>query len=237
MTERQIHEHSDDVLNDTTKMLNKQYNAAYKEARDFLAIELAKVELSGTAQERFGELSKYDRLDKICEKLADIFVNANKASKKEVNNLAVSVYKINYDWQAEQLGLKGTNKAESKEAYDYRNQYMFGDQMLIAPVTAPMKGDYSTLNVWLPAGTDWYEWHTGTMLKGGQTVTRAFAIDEYPIYIKAGSILPFCDRVKSLADDDLSYVVTVFPGGDGAFELYEDNGCLLYTSPSPRDTR
>ena len=92
---------------------------------------------------------------------------------------------------------------------------MFGDQMLIAPVTAPMKGDYSTLNVWLPAGTDWYEWHTGTMLKGGQTVTRAFAIDEYPIYIKAGSILPFCDRVKSLADDDLSYVVTVFPGGDG----------------------
>lgn len=44
---------------------------------------------------------------------------------------------------------------ESKEAYDYRNQYMFGDQMLIAPVTAPMKGDYSTLNVWLPAGTDW----------------------------------------------------------------------------------
>ena len=72
---------------------------------------------------------------------------------------------------------------ESKEAYDYRNQYMFGDQMLIAPVTAPMKGDYSTLNVWLPAGTDWYEWHTGTMLKGGQTVTRAFAIDEYPIYI------------------------------------------------------
>lgn len=118
MTERQIHEHSDDVLNDTTKMLNKQYNAAYKEARDFLAIELAKVELSGTAQERFGELSKYDRLDKICEKLANIFVNANKASKKEVNNLAVSVYKINYDWQAEQLGLKGTNKAESKEAYE-----------------------------------------------------------------------------------------------------------------------
>ncbi len=69
---------------------------------------------------------------------------------------------------------------ESEEAYDYRNQYMFGDQMLIAPVTAPMKDDYSTLNVWLPAGTDWYEWHTGTMLKGGQTVIRTFAIDEYP---------------------------------------------------------
>ena len=113
---------------------------------------------------------------------------------------------------------------ESKEAYDYRSQYMFGDQMLIAPVTAPMKGDYSTLNVWLPAGTDWYEWHTGTMLKGGQTVIRTFAIDEYPIYIKAGSVLPFCDRVKSLAGDDHSYVVTVFPGGDGIFDLYEDNG-------------
>lgn len=113
---------------------------------------------------------------------------------------------------------------ESEEAYDYRNQYMFGDQMLIAPVTAPMKDDYSTLNVWLPAGTDWYEWHTGTMLKGGQTVIRTFAIDEYPIYIKAGSVLPFCGRVKSLAGDDHSYVVTVFPGGDGIFDLYEDNG-------------
>ena len=95
MTERQIHEHSDDVLNDTTKMLNKQYNAAYKEARDFLAIELAKVELSGTAQERYSEMSKYNRPDKICEKNADIFVNANKASKNEVNNLAGSVKKIN----------------------------------------------------------------------------------------------------------------------------------------------
>lgn len=92
MTERQMHEQSDGVLNETTKLLNKQYNAAYKEAKDYLAIELAKVELSGTAQQRYNELLKYDRLDKMCSEVADIILNANKTTKKEVNNLAVAVF-------------------------------------------------------------------------------------------------------------------------------------------------
>lgn len=118
MTERQMHEQSDGALNETTKSLNKQYNAAYKEAKDYLAIELAKVELSGTAQQRYNELLKYDRLDKMCSEVADIILNANKTTKKEVNNLAVAVYKMNYDWQAGKLGLDGVNKTESKEAYE-----------------------------------------------------------------------------------------------------------------------
>ena len=118
MTERQMHEQSDGVLNETTKLLNKQYNAAYKEAKDYLAIELAKVELSGMAQQRYNELLKYDRLDKMCSEVANIILNANKTTKKEVNNLAVAVYKMNYDWQADKLGLDGVNKTESKEAYE-----------------------------------------------------------------------------------------------------------------------
>lgn len=113
---------------------------------------------------------------------------------------------------------------EDKESFEFRNQYMFGDHMLIAPITAPMKDDFSTLKVWLPAGNDWYEWHTGTTLKGGQIVERSFAIYEYPIYIKAGAVLPFHSRVKSLAGNDSSYVITVFPGQSGSFDLYEDNG-------------
>lgn len=114
---------------------------------------------------------------------------------------------------------------ESKEAYANRNEYMFGDNVLVYPITAPMKNGKSTLNVWLPAGNDWYEWHTGTLLKGGQTIERTFRLDEYPIYVKAGSILPFYNKeVKNLKSNDEAIEVTVFPGMKGSFEMYEDNG-------------
>ena len=115
---------------------------------------------------------------------------------------------------------------ESPEAYDFRNQYMFGDRMLVAPVTSPADSTgYARLKVWLPQGCDWYEWHTGTLLKGGQVVERAFAIDEYPLYLKAGSLLPlYNDRVNHLQGNDEEIILTLFPGGEGTFTLYEDNG-------------
>ncbi|MDR1762728.1 MAG: glycoside hydrolase family 31 protein [Dysgonamonadaceae bacterium] len=113
---------------------------------------------------------------------------------------------------------------ESPEAYSFRNEYMFGDEILVAPITAPSINGYSSLDVWLPAGNDWYEWHTGTLLKGGQTVKRAFAIDEYPLYVKAGAILPTYGEVKNLRLNNEPVILTVFPGGNGSFSFYEDNG-------------
>lgn len=113
---------------------------------------------------------------------------------------------------------------DNKEAYDFKSEYMFGDEVLVCPIGAPMKDGKSTVTVWLPAGNDWYEWKTGTLLKGGQTIQRSFHIDEYPVYIKAGAILPFYDRVKNLRDNDSPVVVTVFPGKNGSFSMYEDNG-------------
>lgn len=114
---------------------------------------------------------------------------------------------------------------ENPEAYDFKNQYMFGDQLLVAPVTFPADGTgYARLKVWLPAGNDWYEWHTGTLLQGGQVVERPFAIDEYPLYLKAGSILPFYGKVDNLNSNKEEINVTVFPGDKGSFTMYEDNG-------------
>lgn len=113
---------------------------------------------------------------------------------------------------------------ENKEAYDFKNEYMFGDQLLVAPITNPMKKGISTINVWLPAGNDWYEWHTGTLLKGGQIIERTFTIDEYPLYVKAGSVLPCYEKVRNLRRNDETIVVTVFPGNRGTFLLYEDQG-------------
>lgn len=90
---------------------------------------------------------------------------------------------------------------------------------LVAPATAPAKDGYVQVRAWLPEG-EWYEMHTGTLLKGGQIVERPFAIDEYPIYVKAGAVLPmYTSKVMNLNGNDEEVVITVFPGGNGASSL------------------
>ena len=114
---------------------------------------------------------------------------------------------------------------DAQEAYTNRNEYMFGDNYLVYPITQPMNNGVSRQKVWLPAGNDWYELTSGTMLKGGQTVERRFLLDEYPIYVKAGSIIPQYGDVKNLRRNDEAVTVTVYPGNVYAeFVMYEDNG-------------
>ena len=111
-----------------------------------------------------------------------------------------------------------------EEAYVFKNQYMFGDNMMIAPITSPATDGFATIKVWLPEG-EWYEMVSGTMLKGGKVLERDFSIDEYPVYVKAGSILPFTGgTVKNLTDNDAPVEITVFPGDGGESRMYEDAG-------------
>lgn len=113
------------------------------------------------------------------------------------------------------------------EAYRYPNEYFFGDNLLVSPATAPVGDDgYLTVSIWLPQG-EWYEWATGTLLSGGRVVERSFALDEYPVYVKAGAILPlYNNKVSNLDGVAEEVIVTVFPGGSGnaSFLFYEDNG-------------
>ena len=115
---------------------------------------------------------------------------------------------------------------EAAEAYTYKNEYMFGDNLLIAPITQPIaQGEkYSQVDVWLPEGK-WLELATGTMLQGGATFKRPFSIDEYPVYVKAGSLLPYFGKVNNLSGTRQPVTLRVFPGGNsGEFTMYEDNG-------------
>lgn len=114
--------------------------------------------------------------------------------------------------------------ADNEEAYDNKNEYMFGDQMLVYPITAPMEEGKALQKVWLPQGNQWYEVCSGTLLQGGQTVERGFHLDEYPLYVKAGSVIPTYEKVKNLRSNNEPITVCVYPGGDGQFTLYEDNG-------------
>lgn len=114
---------------------------------------------------------------------------------------------------------------KDENAYTFKNEYMFGNDLLIMPITTQAVNDLSTVNVWLPAGSDWYEWSTGTLLKGGQTIERMFLINEYPIYVKAGAIIPMYDEtVKNLQENTNNLVLRIFPGGDYTTKLYEDDG-------------
>ena len=114
-----------------------------------------------------------------------------------------------------------------EESYKHPNTYYFGDDLLMDPVTAPMVEGRSVKQVWLPAGCEWYEVASGTLLKGGQTVERNFHLDEMPLYVRAGSIIPTYGDVKNLNGNDETYILRVYPSSEPISRqtvVYEDNG-------------
>lgn len=119
---------------------------------------------------------------------------------------------------------------EDEFAYssETRNEYLFGNDMLIAPITKPMENGVSVVNIYLPEG-NWYEVSTGEMIPGPATYERKFLIDEYPVYVKAGAVIPEYDNsIKNLASNDNKINLVVAPALDGKYEtvssIYEDNG-------------
>ncbi len=121
--------------------------------------------------------------------------------------------------------------ADDKKALDINDEYMFGKSLLVCPVTNPMyskntEEDFSTvksLELYLPKGTDWFDFWTGDKFTGGQTVDKETPIDIIPLYVKAGSILPVGPNVQYATEkkwDDLE--IRVYPGANGKFTLYED---------------
>lgn len=118
------------------------------------------------------------------------------------------------------------------------NEYMFGKSFLVAPVTDPMyvsstenkwknpKENFSTIktqNVYLPEGSKWFDFWTGETLNGGQTVQKEVPIDIIPLYIRAGSIVPFGPKVQYSTQKNWDNLeVRIYPGTDGEFVMYED---------------
>lgn len=136
-----------------------------------------------------------------------------------------------------------------KNAWNINNQYMFGQSILVAPIvgaqytheitmdfdgtgwkvennqkksTADFTAEKSS-EVYLPAGTLWYDFWTNTQITGGQKITAKTSIDMIPLYVKAGGIIPLGPNVQFATEkkwDNLE--IRVYPGADGTFTLYED---------------
>ena len=101
------------------------------------------------------------------------------------------------------------------------DEYMFGPSMLVAPVTEQGR---TSRQVYLPAGTDWYNYWTNEKIHGGQTITANAPIDTIPLFIRAGAILPLGTPVESTMDHQKIATLRIYPGADGDFDLYNDDG-------------
>jgi alpha-D-xyloside xylohydrolase len=129
--------------------------------------------------------------------------------------------------------------ATDRNALDLNDEYMFGKSLLVCPVTQPLYVDtvvsgkdtttianFSRVKSaahYLPAGVTWYDFWSGEMLAGAQTVRTSAPIDVIPLYVKAGSILPIGPTVQYATEkkwDDLE--IRVYPGADGTSRLYDD---------------
>ena len=101
------------------------------------------------------------------------------------------------------------------------DEYMFGPAFLVAPVSD--QGETSK-QVYLPAGTDWYNYWTGERMKGGQTIEAAAPIETIPLFVKAGSIIPLGSAIENTHEKQAIAKVKVYPGADADFTLFDDDG-------------
>jgi alpha-glucosidase (family GH31 glycosyl hydrolase) len=116
---------------------------------------------------------------------------------------------------------------EAREAYDAKNEYMFGDSILADPVVEPVAKDsrLAKVPVWLPAG-NWVEWDSGASFRGPVSVERSFSISQVPLYVKTGSIIPMQPATSYTGEKPVDpLILTIFPLEDGQvskYRLYED---------------
>ena len=112
--------------------------------------------------------------------------------------------------------------AADKTARELNDEYMFGPAFLVAPVTTYQA---RTRSVYVPKGAAWYDFWTGKAAAAGARVEAPAPYDAIPVYVRAGSIVPFGPELQytgEKAADPLT--VYVYAGTNGSFTLYEDQG-------------
>lgn len=114
---------------------------------------------------------------------------------------------------------------KNSAAYEVKNQFLFGSELMVAPITKPNNPitQLGSTKLWLPVG-DWFDFFSGIHYSSqrGRTLSVHRAIGEYPVFAKAGAIVPMQKHFLLQAGDDLR--ILVFPGADNSFTLYEDAG-------------
>jgi len=101
------------------------------------------------------------------------------------------------------------------------DEYLWGRDILVAPV---VELGATTRKVYLPKGV-WYDFWSGERIEGGREITRTVDLETMPLYVRAGAILPL-GPVKQHTGEKIAQPlsISIYPGADGSFSLYEDDG-------------
>ena len=115
---------------------------------------------------------------------------------------------------------------ETEEAYEVKNQYWFGNQLIVAAVTSEtIKGiNRSKVKVWLPDGL-YFDVFTDMVYRGGRFLDMYRDLASIPVLAKAGAVVPVTEKIfgEDALENPEAITVKVYPGADGKFYMYEDD--------------
>ncbi|HEY4991151.1 MAG TPA: TIM-barrel domain-containing protein, partial [Nakamurella sp.] len=115
---------------------------------------------------------------------------------------------------------------DAVDAYQVPNQFTFGSQLLVAPITAPRSPSLQlgSVNAWLPAGT-WIDVFTGLVYDGGRRIVLYRDLGAIPVLARCGAVVPLSGpKIPGNSPDNPDAIeVLVVAGADGGFDLIEDD--------------
>lgn len=118
---------------------------------------------------------------------------------------------------------------DDANVYNIPDQYMFGPAFLVNPVTAQLytgkdaDSKAKSRSVYLPKGTKWFNFWTGEIYNGGQTLKVNVPMDMMPLYVKAGSIIPMGPHMEYATEKPADKIeLRIYSGANGQFDYYED---------------
>ena len=137
------------------------------------------------------------------------------------------LYTMNYRTYQEDIPLvlpMYYHNPEREEAYQVPNEYEFGSQLLVVPVTSKRidRLNVAKVKVWLPEGT-YYDIFTGRKYKGNRIMMMYRDIQSIPVLAKAGAVIPMTEEIREAGANPGQLTIQVYAGADGEFVLYEDD--------------
>lgn len=145
--------------------------------------------------------------------LSDQLTSIEKEQLLDALNLRTSLFPYHY---THAHYTRQTNESVITGFSQYPMQFLYGDAFLVAPVTEPnMDGRI----VFFPDGRRWYNYHSGQAYEAGQSWFVETRRDQLPLFVKAGSIIPY------QVDENADFLkIEIYTGDAGAFRLVEDDG-------------
>ncbi len=140
------------------------------------------------------------------------------------------IYSENYNYHKTGLPLVRPLYYDNPEIYDeplYKNEYYFGSEFIIAPITKPKNiiMNRAVERIFLPEGI-WYDYTTGKKFIGNKRYIVFFRDEDYPVFVKAGAIIPLSILGENLNDieNPKTLEFDIYPGKSNIYKLYEDDG-------------